>query len=436
MRRDRALFRKVKSGVVVLQSLARSRAQRSRFSSKKKLVNTLKALFRMSLCRRRYVLMYAAINLIKSKYCGVMAQRIRYKRLLRAKLCLQGLAKGFIVRSAAINTFKALRTLQRAAKAFLMRRRRSKLMLASAQKVQNRFRGYLVRRKYYHLTKVLAVRRQQRTANKVVRKLQAVWRGKLVTKRFQEVFGAAIKLQSLARMRIERKRFAKMVKMVIWLQCTARRISAHNRSHAIVVTKMVQSELGLLSDLFKKEIASIRNVPNNQRVLGTGYLRNGINKFDRFLISFDVNFDLSFAYPNGWLSTVLDFSRRLRDEDKKSIGKIVSGSHHTVILDDCHNIYTMGLGDVGQLGQNSRLSYPTPRKIEKLSQYLASATPGGSTHPSASGGATLASIGTTIGQNIPIKDVCCGKDHTVMLTASGLVYSWGDNRRGQLGHSK
>jgi alpha-tubulin suppressor-like RCC1 family protein len=30
--------------------------------------------------------------------------------------------------------------------------------------------------------------------------------------------------------------------------------------------------------------------------------------------------------------------------------------------------------------------------------------------------------------------VCCGKSHTLLLTQGGIVWSWGANRRGQLGH--
>ena len=378
----------------------------------------------MHVCRSRYQLQCAAVALIKKKLMGAMLQRIRYKRLLRAKKHLHGIARGYIMRSTAIHTFAALLRIQRAAKEFLNRRRRARLLLASALKVQNRFRGYAVRAKYYQLTKILAIRRAQRTANKVVRRMQAVWRGKLVAKRFQEVFSAAIKLQSWARARSMRSKFAKLVKLVLWLQCTARRISAQNKSHSVIVTNMVSSELGLLSDLFQREVASIRSIPNNQRILGSGYLRNGISKFERYLISFDVNFDLSFAYPNGWLSTVLDFSRRLREEEKKIIAKIVTGSHHTVLLDDCDNIYTMGFGDLGQLGHNNRLSFPQPHKIEKLSQYLVSATTAATAVPSStsttfyasSASNTAAAVSRSLSQNVSVKDICCGKDHTLLLT--------------------
>jgi hypothetical protein len=150
-------------------------------------------------------------------------------------------------------------------------------------------------------------------------------------------------------------------------------------------------------------------------------MRNGVSRFERYLISFDVNFDLSFAYPSGWLSSLLEFSRKLRDEEKRSIAKIVTGSHHTVILDDCDSIYTMGLGDIGQLGHNSRVSYPKPQKIEKLAQYLASAASTSTSIPSFSPGmATIASPSAgRLGQNIAVKDICCGKDHTLLLT--GIV---------------
>lgn len=426
MHKQRVLFKTMRRGIVALQSLARCRSCRKAYRVKRRLINTLKALYRMSVCRRRYQLMYAAISLIKRKFTGPMAQRIRYKRLQRARRCLQGLAKGFMIRSFAIKTFQSMLTLQRAAKAFLKRRRYANLLLASTQKVQNRFRGYLVRVKFAPFIKVLAIRRQQRIANKVVRQLQALWRGKLVTKRFMEVFCATIRLQAWVRMRNERKKFLTLVKLAIWLQCGARRIVAHNRAHSIVVTRMVESELGLLSDLFKREVASIRSIPNNERSIGSGYLRNTVNKFERFLISFDVNFDLSFAYPNGWLSTVLEFSKRLREDEKKIISKIVTGSHHTVILDDAHNIYTFGLGDLGQLGHNNRLSFPTPHKIEKLAQYLASASAAGTSNNTA--GATSPSPGGAGGvhrglsQSIAVKDIACGKDHTLLLSGTYLFH--------------
>ena len=33
-----------------------------------------------------------------------------------------------------------------------------------------------------------------------------------------------------------------------------------------------------------------------------------------------------------------------------------------------------------------------------------------------------------------VTDVVCGKEHCLMLTESGRVYSWGGGSRGQLGH--
>jgi hypothetical protein len=427
MRKDRAMYSRVKLGTIAFQSFVRRRIGHQKFQSKRSLVNKMKSLYRMQKCRKSFVLLSAAVIFIKAKLRGGMLQRIRYKRLQRAKLCLQGLGRGLILRCAAINTFAAMCRMQRAARTFLNYRRHNRLCLSSALRIQNKYRGFAVRSKYHSVLRLLAIKKDQRVAHKVVRCLQAIWRRKLVQRRFAEVLQAAVKVQARFRTAIQRKSFAKLTKLVLWLQCIGRRIAAQNKAHTIVVTKMVETELALLSDLFQREVSSIRAIPNQMRSLGCGYLRSGLSKFERFLISFDVNFDLSFAYPNGWLSSVLDFSRTLRDQEKHIISKIVSGSHHTVILDDCNNIYTFGLGDLGQLGHNSRTSYPLPHKIDKLAQYLSSANSAGNSIPSAlsssagkgSSGPGAASIGISRslgGANVSVKDICCGRDHTLLLT--------------------
>lgn len=54
---------------------------------------------------------------------------------------------------------------------------------------------------------------------------------------------------------------------------------------------------------------------------------------------------------SGWLSPILKFCKYLQENEKKSVQKICVGAYFTAILDDMSNIYTFGLGDLGQLGR-------------------------------------------------------------------------------------
>ena len=446
--RESSTYRRARRGVVLLQSKLRSASCRSAFLRLRHCMNRLKATYRMRACRSTYVILKSAVQVIKSKLLGCMAARLHFKRLQRSLVIMRGLLRGCIVRHTAISTFSAMQRLQRAAKKFIFRIRRQRMALQAAHCIQRCLRGHQCRSKYRFIAKVLAIRRDQRIARRVVTRLQARWRRQLVCMRFREVQRATLKLQTWWRGKLHVMRYNKMRQLVLWLQSIARRVGAQNLSSSISAKIMVQQELELLNEGLQREMSSIKSVSEAHRLLGSGYTRNESSKFDRLLLLFDLTFDLSFAYPGGWLRPIVDFCRGLREERKGSVRKVAVGSQHTVLLDDLSNVYSMGLGDLGQLGHNNRLSYPQPRKIENLSQHLSSsagvAAPAlhklnanhhhNQSSPSSSSSLSLSrSLSLS---SVEVKDVCCGKDHSLLLTSVGTVYSWGDNRRGQLGHSR
>ena len=81
------------------------------------------------------------------------------------------------------------------------------------------------------------------------------------------------------------------------------------------------------------------------------------------------------------------------------------GSYHTVVLTGDGEVYTFGHGSSGQLGQDSGRDIYTPQKLEPA-----------------------------IFNGEPVVQVAAGYEHTVVLTLSGHVYTFGLGVRGQLGH--
>ncbi|KAL5167466.1 Ultraviolet-B receptor UVR8 [Glycine soja] len=87
------------------------------------------------------------------------------------------------------------------------------------------------------------------------------------------------------------------------------------------------------------------------------------------------------------------------------IAKVSCGEYHTAVISDKGEVYTWGLGNMGQLGHSS-LQYGDkellPRRVVTL-------------------------------DGIFIKDVACGGVHTCSVTQGGALYAWGGGRSGQLG---
>lgn len=80
------------------------------------------------------------------------------------------------------------------------------------------------------------------------------------------------------------------------------------------------------------------------------------------------------------------------------INEIACGETHTCAVSSNGDIYTWGGGQAGQLGHGDYLRQSLPIKVSNIK-----------------------------GQ---IKQVACGKRHTVILTEGGNIYSWGSNEYG------
>lgn len=88
----------------------------------------------------------------------------------------------------------------------------------------------------------------------------------------------------------------------------------------------------------------------------------------------------------------------------KGIKQISACGFHTAALSESGEVYTFGEGKFGRLGHNSERNQLTARKVD----------------------------GGLVGKRV--KQIACGGFHTAAVTETGEVYTWGGGEHGQLGH--
>jgi RCC1 and BTB domain-containing protein len=139
-----------------------------------------------------------------------------------------------------------------------------------------------------------------------------------------------------------------------------------------------------------------------------------------------------------------------------TVKQISCGSGHTVILDRKGQVFTWGRGDDGRLGHGDNGWKYVPRLVEALAGKQIHQVTCGSYHTAAVsltgelftwGGGMYGKLGhgDENGHAVPVQvaalsnvivvQVACGSRHTVVLTQSLKVYSWGDKENGVSGHS-
>lgn len=140
------------------------------------------------------------------------------------------------------------------------------------------------------------------------------------------------------------------------------------------------------------------------------------------------------------LQKIVNTANRTKDPEKSSrgmltLGKIPQITSHLVYFRRYHRftcsslhsylfssdlpilwsagtyVFTWGAGYSGQLG----------RRFQR-DQKRYSAVP------------MLITLSETAPHGIPVRQVACGQEHTALVTEGGHIYTWGDGRNGQLGH--
>ncbi|XP_054155256.1 RCC1 and BTB domain-containing protein 1-like [Oppia nitens] len=131
-----------------------------------------------------------------------------------------------------------------------------------------------------------------------------------------------------------------------------------------------------------------------------------------------------------------------------------SGNEVIIVTKD-DNVFAFGYNKYGCLGLGHNNPIQEPTRLEELcykeiasiaycGYYVIAFTANGDIYSWGYNNNGELGIGTTVNSNRPnlidglvgkrIVDISCGYDHSLALTATGDVYSWGDNSYGQLGN--
>jgi myosin heavy subunit len=176
MHRKRRQFTTQKKFSIRIQAFSRGKMLNWRFLAKKAAATKFQSLIRMWPARKKFRKVLNAVAVIKKAFFGKMIARIRYIQMRRATRLLQRIAQGFVIRQFVLDVFTAVTRIQGAVRRYLKDKKLIEMQLSSSVTMQRFIRGFISRQKNDQIYRILSLRREQRIALRVVKKLQAMWR--------------------------------------------------------------------------------------------------------------------------------------------------------------------------------------------------------------------------------------------------------------------
>lgn len=140
----------------------------------------------------------------------------------------------------------------------------------------------------------------------------------------------------------------------------------------------------------------------------------------------------------------------------KRIKQISACGFHTAALTESGDVYTFGEGKFGRLGHSSERNQPVARLVDGLAGkrvkqvacggfHTAAVTETGEVYTWGGGEHGQLGHGDKVNKTVPtlvrsvadklVVQITCGWSHTVALTDTGDVYTWGNGDHGKLGHN-
>jgi Regulator of chromosome condensation (RCC1) repeat len=299
---------------------------------------------------------------LKSRFAGKMIDRLHYSRLKKGARAFSHIIRCFTIKSEISKVTRSALTLQYSLSYLVGRKKRSRLRNGAATRIQCLFRSWICRDHNAVIVYELASKRKNRLIGRVVLTLQSRHRSRLVRSRKAQLVEAAQCLQHWCKGLREREAFLLKRRLACMLQQLVRRSLAILRVHNHRAAAMLKLE-AVHNDLVRnEELSTVRTLHPCELRLGQISSRQGHKRVSRYLIGFDVTFDVGAAYPGGWIVTLMRFTEMLSRE-KRTLVHVAIGGQHTILVDDNSNIYSFGFGDHGQLGHGNRRKQPNPNRL-------------------------------------------------------------------------